>query len=255
VSPDVDTSAEVDEPSALAASHGKVYRGSRHARPSAYAELARKIARGSGEALITFGLIVLLFAIYEVYGKTAAVVAHQNDLSKQLTQVWTEAPAGANGTAAPALPAPGGPLGRLYIPVLHMHWVVVEGVTLHDIQFAPGHYPGTALPGQIGNFSVAGHRVPSIFWNLQELQPGQLIVVETRDDWYEYQVTQNEIVTPHSVEVVAATPDHIGVAPTAAMMTLTTCNPKWDNYQRMAVHAILINKQAHSAGPPVALGS
>jgi sortase A len=235
---------------------GKVYRGQRrHSRRAGGAEIARRIARGTGEALITFGLIVLLFAFYEVYGKAAAVDAHQKDLNTELTQTWTHPGGQPVGASGPKLPPPGGALGRLYIPVLHMHWVVVEGVGLDDIQYAPGHYPGTALPGQIGNFSVAGHRIPSIFWDLQKLTPGQIIVVETRDDWYVYQVTQNEVVTPHSVEVVAATPDHIGVAPTEAMMTLTTCNPKWNDYQRMAVHAVLIKTQATSAGPPVALGS
>jgi sortase A len=80
-------------------------------------------------------------------------------------------------------------------------------------------------------------------------------VMETRDIWYEYRVTQNEIVTPHSIEVIDPAPDQPGVAPSQAMMTLTTCNPKWNDYQRMAVHAVLIKTQATSAGPPVALGS
>ena len=70
---------------------------------------------------------------------------------------------------------------------------------------------------------------------LQEMQEGQIIVVQTKDFWYVYTVTVNEVVTPHSVEVVAPTPDQIGVAPKKAMMTLTTCNPKWNDYQRMAV--------------------
>jgi Sortase domain len=51
-------------------------------------------------------------------------------------------------------------IGRLYLPRLHLHWVVVEGVALADIRYAPGHYPGTALPGDPGNFAVAGHRLP-----------------------------------------------------------------------------------------------
>ncbi len=239
-----------------AARRGKVYgTQTRHSRSSGGAETARRIARGAGEVMITFGLIVLLFAFYEVYGKAAAVDAHQKDLNKELTQTWTQRTVTGGGAAASALPAPGGPLGRLYIPALHLHWVVVEGVSLRDIQYAPGHYPGTALPGQVGNFSVAGHRIPSIFWDLQKMVPGQIIVVETRDGWYEYRVTQNEIVTPHSIEVIDPTPDQPGVAPTEAMMTLTTCNPKWNDYQRMAVHAVLIKSQPTSAGPPVALGS
>jgi sortase A len=138
---------------------------------------------------------------------------------------------------------------------MKLHWVVVEGVDVGDIRFAPGHYPGTAMPGQIGNFSVAGHRVPPLFWNLQEVRPGDQVVVQTQDYWYVYRVTANEIVTPHSIEVIAPTPDRIGVAPTTAMLTLTTCNPKWDDYQRMVVHAELVTTTPYEDGPPVALGS
>src|SRR5262249_5657278 len=130
-----------------------------------------------------------------------------------------------SGTSPPTTTAvsPGSSIARLYIPRLRLHWVVVEGVDLPDLAYAPGHYPGTAMPGQIGNFSVAGHRVPAMFWNLQEVGPGDQIIVETRSFWYVYQVTVNEIVTPHSIEVVAPTPDRPGVAPTTAMLTLTTC--------------------------------
>ena len=222
-------------------------------------ERTRKIARGVGEVLITVGLVVMLFALYEVYGKTAIVQAHQNSLDKQLSQSWSGGGVAAPGTGATGTqtvtPLAGSALARLYLPVLHQHWVVVEGVALSDIAYAPGHYPGTAMPGQIGNFSVAGHRIPSIFWNLQELTKGQLIVVQTRDYYYVYTVTQQEVVTPHSIEVVAPTPDEIGIAPTASMMTLTTCNPKWNDYQRLAIHAVLTAKQPVKDGPPVALGS
>ena len=74
---------------------------------------------------------------------------------------------------APA--APGKNLvGRLYIPKLGMEWVVVNGVRPQDIRYAPGHYPDTADPGQVGNFSVAGHRIRKIFWRLDELRRGWL---------------------------------------------------------------------------------
>jgi sortase A len=238
---------------------GRVYTSNPAAgrTPTGRGESVRRIARGTGEVLITLGLIVMLFALYEVYGKTAIVDAHQNSLNQQLTQDWNAAPPSTAGAGTPSSVEPlrGSAFARLYLPVLHQHWVVVEGVALSDIAYAPGHYPGTALPGQIGNFSVAGHRIPSIFWNLQEMQKGQLIVVQTKDFWYVYTVTQNEIVTPHSIEVVAPTPDKIGVAPKQAMMTLTTCNPKWNDYQRMAVHAVLTEKTAAKDGPPVPLGS
>jgi sortase A len=228
--------------------------GERRPRDTAHVGRGRRIMRVSGEVLITFGLVLLLFAAYEVYGKASAIESHQNVLSHQLDQTWA-LPAAAAATLTDPGVEPGTPVARLYIPVMKLRWVVVEGVDVADIRYAPGHYPGTAMPGQIGNFSVAGHRVPPLFWNLQEVRPGDQVVVQTQDNWYVYRVTANEIVTPHSIEVVAPTPDRIGVAPTTAMLTLTTCNPKWDDYQRMVVHAELVTTTPYEDGPPVALGS
>jgi sortase A len=232
-------------------------------RPEPPAEHARvrifrAAVRGTGEVLITLGLVVLLFAAYEVWGVPSAIHDHQSTLDRQLDQAWGANPAvspsvGPSPSASPRPglpPPPGNVIGRLYLPKLRLHWVVVEGVTLHDIRYGPGHYPGTAMPGQIGNFSVAGHRVLGIFWDLDRIQPGDLAIVETRTEWFVYQVFQNEIVTPHSVEVIAPVPDHPGQTPTEADLTMTTCNPKFNNYQRMAVHARLLSASPHDQRPP-----
>jgi sortase A len=224
---------------------------------------ARTAIRTVGEIMITLGLVLLLFAGYEIWGKAAIVSSHQADLDAQLAQEWgdpTVAPPdtspepGASPTpAAPPPPPPGGSIGRLYIPKLDKYWVVVEGVADRDIAYAPGHYPDTARPGEIGNFSVAGHRSPAIFWDLDRMRGGDAIVVETRNTFFIYRVTSNEIVAPTAVEAVAPVPDKPGVTPTQAMLTLTTCNPKWDNYQRLIVHAKLVRSQARSEGRPAEL--
>jgi len=208
----------------------------------------RGTARVAGELLITLGLVVLLFAAYEVYGKTAAIGHHQDQLNHAWDDPALVTPASPGPSGAPA-PPPGNALGRLYLPRLHLHWVVVEGVALADIRYAPGHYPGTALPGQTGNFAVAGHRVIGIFWDLDQLRPGDRAIVETRTEWFVYQVSRTEIVSPHAVEVIAPQPDRPGVAPDAAYLTLTTCNPKYNNYQRMAVHAQLESSTPHERRP------
>jgi sortase A len=227
--------------------------GRRHPRDTSNVGRGRRIMRVSGEILITFGLVVLLFAAYEVYGKASAIESHQDVLSHRLDRTWARPVPVAATLSDPSI-EPGTPIARLYIPVMKLHWVVVEGVDVADIRYAPGHYPGTAMPGQIGNFSVAGHRIPSMFWNLQDVRPGGQVVVQTQDNWYVYRVTANEIVTPHSIEVVAPTPDRIGVAPRVATLTLTTCNPKWNDNQRMVVHAELVATTPYGDGPPVALG-
>ncbi|MEV4654641.1 class E sortase [Micromonospora sp. NPDC049301] len=228
-------------------------------RPSLASRLRTGI-RVTGEVLITFGLVVLLFAGYEVWGKSAIVDAHQNDLSQQLAQAWgptddpTVTPSAAAPSAKPSPPVRGKPIAGLYIPKLDKNWVVVEGVTQADIRYAPGHYPTSALPGQVGNFSVAGHRNRATFWRLDELDDGDAIVVEGKTDWYVYRVSQSRIVRPTQVEVVAPVPGEPDKRPTKRMLTLTTCNPKFDNYQRLIIHAELDRTQPKSAGRPAELG-
>ncbi|MCW6003243.1 class E sortase [Micromonospora sp. CPCC 205371] len=232
---------------------------------SVYSELTRPTVgsrirtgvRGLGEVMITFGVIVLLFAAYEVWGTTAVIGDHQNDLDQQLAQDWDQpegAPVvGPSPSASPGLGPPTG-IARLYIPKLDKQWVVVEGVTQKAIRYAPGHYPNSADPGQIGNFSVAGHRNRATFWRLDELKVGDAIVVETKKEWFVYKVTRSHIVKPSAIEVVAPVPGRPGVKPTTAMLTLTTCNPKFDNYQRLIIHAQLSREQARSEGRPAELG-
>ncbi|MFE9694651.1 class E sortase [Micromonospora sp. NPDC005806] len=229
---------------------------------SVYSELTRPTVgsrlrtgvRLTGEVLITFGLVVLLFAGYEIWGKTVIVDAHQNDLNSQLAQEWggtdpTVAPTGGP-TPKPTPPAEGKPVAGLYIPKLDKHWVVVEGVTPDDIRYAPGHYPRSAMPGEVGNFAVAGHRIRATFWRLDELNPGDDIVVESQSQWFIYKVYQQRIVKPTQVEVVAPVPGEPGAKPIEKLLTLTTCNPKFDNYQRLIIHARLDHVLAKSVGRP-----
>src|SRR5262245_55993151 len=139
-------------------------------RKRSTADVVKLVARSAGEVLITFGVVVLLLAAYEVWGKGAMIHAHQNDLNSQLSQAWGNPAVGPSASAAEGEPPPGWAIGRLYIPKLNLHWVVVEGVDLKDLRYAPGHYPGTAMPGHLGNFSVAGHREPGMFWDLDRLR-------------------------------------------------------------------------------------
>jgi sortase A len=231
---------------------------------SVYSELTRPTigsrvrtgVRGLGEIMITFGVIVLLFAAYEVWGTTAVIGDHQNDLDRELAEVWDQPDPTVGPTVGPTptrAPPAGNAIARLYIPKLDKQWVVVEGVTQKDIRYAPGHYPKSADPGEIGNFAVAGHRNRATFWRLDELDPSDAIVVETKTDWFVYKITRSHIVKPSAIEVVAPVPGRPGVQPTTAMLTLTTCNPKFDNYQRLIVHAELERSQPRDQGQPAEL--
>ena len=236
-------------------------RPGRHASRGSLRWLNEKMVRTSattlGEIMITFGLVLLLFAAYEIWGKAAIIADHQRDLDAQLNEEWQQAdPTVSPGAAEqpPQAPPPGWAIARMHIPRLHNQWVVVEGVATADLKYAPGHYPESAGPGQIGNFSVAGHRSPAIFWDLDKMRVGDAIVLETRTSYYIYRVTANKIVKPSAVEVVAPVPGDPGATATEPMLTITTCNPKWDNYERLIVHAKMERRQPRANGPPPELG-
>ncbi|WP_229076737.1 class E sortase [Actinoplanes sp. DH11] len=227
---------------------------------SVYSELTRPTVgsriragiRTSGEVMITFGLVVLLFAGYQVFGNSAAVQNEQDNLAEELDEAWSDPTVAPTASAAQQGPAaPGDNLvGRLYIPKFDKKWVVVDGVQPDDIRYAPGHYPESAMPGEVGNFSVAGHRIKKIFWRLDELNDGDVIGVETRENWYVYKVYELDIVKPHQVEVVAAVPGKPKAKPSKAVLTLTTCNPKFNNYERLIVHAELVSTVARDQALP-----
>ncbi|WP_456843997.1 class E sortase [Cellulomonas sp. P5_C6] len=105
-----------------------------------------------------------------------------------------------------------------------------------------GHYEGTAMPGGVGNFAVAGHRTTYAkpFNRIAELQVGDPLVIRTTDNiWYVYRVTSTEIVAPTNVGVIAPVPNDPGAVPTERMITLTTCHPMFSARERYIVHGVL----------------
>jgi sortase A len=213
----------------------------------------RAVVRGFGQTLITLGLVVLLFSAYEVWGKAMQVGAEQHRLRGGLDAAWAAEPRREVPVEQPVL---GKGMAKMYIPRLGKEWVVVQGVRPVDIKAAPGHYPESALPGQEGNFAVAGHRMPSVWWDLDKMRAGDPVVVETANEWIVYRVYTVQIVKPTDVWVVAPDPDNPRAdSGTRKLITLTTCNPKWDNYQRLIVHGELTQEQPKSAGRPAVLAA
>lgn len=233
-------------------------------------DVVRLFARGIGQTLITAGVVVLLFVVYEVYVTNIFSHREQTRVHTALEESW------ANGDDPLALPGSGTtqiPLGvgiaNLYIPRLGRDyaWTIVEGADDASLEKGPGHYVKTALPGELGNFAVAGHRVGKgePFLNLDKLRPGDTVVVETKKDWYVYLVKGNrktgditavdedgvpgrEIVAPSDGAVILPVPNRPGAEPTEALMTMTTCHPKFTAAQRMIVHAVLEGKLAKKPG-------
>jgi len=201
----------------------------------------RIFIRSIGELCITAGLLVLLFVAYELWGTGAYTQAQQHKLSDELTRSWGSS-AGKVTTERVRL---GHGVALIRIPRLgkKFHYVIIEGVSVADLRKGPGHYPGTAMPGQVGNFVVSGHRTTYLapFNRLGELRSGDKILIDTRTSQYVYEVTAKKVVQPSDVSVAAPVPEHPRANPTKRLITLTTCNPKYSAAQRLIIFGRLVS--------------
>jgi sortase A len=232
------------------------------ATPKIRGDRVRFVLRGIGQTLITAGVVILLFVVYEVYITNYFAHAEQSKVKSALNSQWqasTDDPLlPLPGQHTPSLPEGTG-IAYLYIPRLGRDyaWAIVEGTSDADLEKGPGHYSGTPLPGRLGNFAVAGHRVGKgePFLNLDRLRAGDAVIVRTESSWFVYRVkgmqhdaidsldadgiAGREIVSPTDSAVLADVPDHPGAQPRKKLMTMTTCHPKFTAAQRMVIHAAL----------------
>ncbi len=115
-----------------------------------------------------------------------------------------------------------------------------------------GHYPGTQQPGAVGNTAYAGHRAghgnPLI--DIDTIRPGDAIVVETADAYVVYRAERSEIVPPTDVRVLDPVPEQPGAVPTQAVLTLTSCEPKYGSTNRYIVFARLDRSIPRDQGLP-----
>lgn len=125
-------------------------------------------------------------------------------------------------------------LGTIEIPKIGVSKTMFEGITLNTLDRGPGHWPGTAMPGHIGNVVVGGHRTSHDrpFRHVDQLVPGDEIIFTTPDGRFVYKVTKIEIVTPDAIWIIDQTPKHTA--------TLFACHPVGSTRERIIVFAELV---------------
>src|SRR5579859_793171 len=74
-------------------------------------------------------------------------------------------------------PVEGSLLGEIAIPRLGVTSIILEGTKPPTLRRAVGHIPGTPLPGEPGNVSIAGHR-DTFFRPLRRIIAGDDIIVK-----------------------------------------------------------------------------
>jgi sortase (surface protein transpeptidase) len=249
----------------------------------------RTVVRTFGEVLITLGLVVLLFVVYEVYWTDVVSAGKQRDATAALDDNWQAKDDPQRQDHFQGL-GEGDGFAKVYIPAFgaDYHFTIVEGTTAASLEIGPGHYTHTAYPGEPGNFAVAGHRVGkgAPFNDINLINSCDALVVETQNNWYVYRALPKEeekadwantkgteahckgvsvlggayadvigqqIVRPTNGSVVAPVPGS-DVVPSAgeqaALMTLTTCHPRFSDRERLIVHAVLVKQWQKDPAKP-----
>lgn len=219
-----------------------------------------------GAILVCVGVVVLAWASWMNWGTD---ITAQQQATRKIAQFeqspTTQTPKTSTTNPVKRYDAPpawttlaaGTTIGILHVPTWNgMKIPVIEGSTQNILDTgAAGHYEGTAGPGEIGNFSLAGHRrtYGSNFRHLDLLKQGDVVILETSSTWYVYEWQSSGVVDPSHVESIDPVPDRPGVEPTQRLMTMTTCYPEWGNSQRLVAHFVLKYWMEKSSGTPTEL--
>ena len=124
--------------------------------------------------------------------------------------------------------------GILEIPKLKVRAAILEGTDDRALKYTVGHYPGTADPGENGNFVLLGHRnyvYGHYFRRINELEPGDEVIIKKESETYTYIVTESFVVSPEEVWVLDDTGE--------TMLTMITCTPIITYTDRLIVRGVI----------------
>lgn len=128
------------------------------------------------------------------------------------------------------IPTPGpSQATRIQISAINVNAAVLEGTDWESLKKGVGHYLGSANPGERGNMVLAAHNdiYGEWFRDLDQLEPGDEVIVDAGAQRYRYVITGSRIVEPTAVEVMAPT--------SGPTLTLISCYPYLIDTQRIAV--------------------
>ncbi|HEY3374558.1 MAG TPA: class E sortase [Candidatus Aquicultor sp.] len=183
--------------------------------------------------------------------KTAEQTGAVKPASTAVTQANTTKPASAPKQAAvaqpadpPPAPAPvtipttaqerpkyGSAIAKIVIPKIGVNETVYEGAGQDVLALGPGHLEETALPGDVGNAVIGGHRVTHTrpFYYIDALKVGDPIYITRGSHQYVYKVVGQKVVLPTEMSITNPTPDRT--------LTIFACHPLYSAAQRYVVIA------------------
>ncbi|MDQ0985643.1 class E sortase [Streptomyces sp. V2I9] len=210
-----------------------------------------------GETFISLGVLMLLFVTYQLWWTNIRAEQIAGKETSRIQDEW------AAGDRRPGVFAPGEGFAIMHIPKLDVVAPIAEGIDKEKVldRGMIGHYGEgklkTAMPSdKQGNFAVAGHRNThgEPFRYVNKLNPGDPIVVETRDAYYTYEMAAILPQTsPSNISVIEPVPVGSGFEKPGRYLTLTTCTPEFTSTYRMIVWGKMVDERPRSEGKPDAL--
>jgi sortase A len=215
--------------------------------------LYRRLVKILAVVLVCAGIYVLGFVPYALFVSHHSAVAAQDRLQGVLAKgLKTKSlPLGSADSSIPRVRWPkeipaGTPIARLSIPSAGiLNDVVVEGAQKVQLEEGPGHYAGTAMPGNAGNVALAGHRTTWLhpFYNLPSVGIGDRIVLEVGKHVWVYRVVDRAVVSPTDVSVLQPL--------RGWYITLTTCTPLYSAADRFVIRGVLSRRATFAANASV----
>jgi sortase A len=189
-----------------------------------------------GLFFILIGIIIISYTFYAKYKTTQSQDKLLKNYTQQIKNYKEEAKSTkSNNKDNTSYNIKSGTIGILIIPKIDLEVTIGEGTDMDTLRYAVGHFKDTAMPGENGNFALAGHRsytYGQYFNRLDEVKIGDTIIVKTINGTYKYKVYNTKVVLPEQVDVLNATK-----TPT---MTLITCTPI-----RIATHRLIISAKLY----------
>jgi sortase A len=189
-----------------------------------------KVMMLMSDGLITFAIFAIMYAGYQTVWSNQVSQKNVAQAKAEVELKWVEAPATEpeihQGFALAYIP-------RLQSKVWELP--VTKGVDPEDLISGFGYYPENALPGEKGNFALAGHRSTygEPLANIDQLKQDDEVIIQTAENWYVYKLILDEIVEPDASWVLDANPGGIvNKTGVEEMITLTTCHPRWGSTER-----------------------
>lgn len=140
------------------------------------------------------------------------------------------------------------PFAELRIPRFgdDWEWAVVEGTDAPALELGPGHYPGTPMPGEVGNAAIAAHRAGhgDPFIDFDDLRDGDAVELTQGDTTWVYRIVKEPWM-------VAADAHHVLDPLPGRKLTLTTCWPKYGSSKRLIAVAELDDVVVDGRSTPV----